>query len=70
MKKLLLAFMTLGLIISASSCKKCGYCQYGGGNGNGSAVCQSSSVVPGITSDYNQAKADCSAQGGVWVLTK
>ena len=70
MKKLLLAFMTLGLIISASSCKKCGYCQYGGGNGNGSAVCQNSTLAAVGADDYNQAKADCSAQGGVWVLTK
>ena len=70
MKKLLFAFMTVGLIASASSCKKCGYCAYGGSQGNGSAVCQSSSIVPGITSDYKEAQANCSAQGGTWVITK
>ncbi len=69
MKKILYTFVAIAAITSVSSCKKCGYCKdpiYG----NGSAVCQESSVIPGITSSYDSEKAQCSADGGTWVITK
>jgi hypothetical protein len=69
MKKLLFALMAGGILFSAASCHKCGYCRYGGSNGNSSSVCQSSSPIPGITSDYKEAQSNCSAQGGTWVVT-
>ena len=80
MKKLLLAFMAIATVVSASSCNKCGYCDnsHKPTNGgyvepNGSAVCQSSTPNPISSLDgesYKQVKADCSAQGGTWVITK
>jgi hypothetical protein len=69
MKKLLFALMAVGLMASASSCKKCGYCQYGGGQGNSSAVCRNN-TFPGVGDSYKEAEADCQAQGGQWVVTK
>ena len=69
MKKLFFALMATGLLFSATSCHKCGYCRYSGNGGNSSSTCQSSSLVPGITSSYDQAKSDCAAQGGAWVTT-
>ena len=70
MKKLFYSIVACGLLLSATSCHKCGYCNYGGGQGNGSSVCQSSSLIPGVTSEYDQAKSNCQAQSGTWVVTK
>lgn len=75
MKKLLFVFMAVGLITSASSCKKCGYCDHTNNvnnpQSNGSAVCQSSNAFENLDGEsYKQVKADCSAEGGVWVVTK
>ncbi len=70
MKKILFAFVAVGLMASATSCNKCGYCQYPGGQGNGGAVCQSGTLGPLGADGYKEAKADCAADGGVWVITK
>ena len=70
MKKILVALMAVGLMASASSCKKCGYCQYPGSQGNGSAVCQSGTLSPLGLDGYKEAKATCSSNGGTWVITK
>lgn len=68
MKKLLLALLTVGVSFIASSCHKCGYCRETGGY-NSSSTCQTTSI-PGIPSDYDEAKSDCASRGGTWVLTK
>mgnify|MGYP003351989870 CR=1 FL=1 len=70
MKKLLFAFMAIALIGSASSCKKCGYCKYNNGQSNSSAVCKNSTLAAVGADEYQQAEADCQAQGGSWQLTK
>lgn len=70
MKKLFFALMACGLLVSANSCKKCGYCQYSNGQGNSSAVCRNNTILAAVVDDYKQAEADCSAQGGTWVVTK
>ena len=78
MKKLLFAFMAIATVVSASSCNKCGYCDNSnkptsGGypQQNGSAVCQTSNPIEALDGNsYKQEKADCSADGGVWVVTK
>ena len=69
--------MAIATVVSASSCNKCGYCDNSNNpsNGypqdNGSAVCQSSNPIASLDGEsYKQVKADCSAQGGVWVVTK
>lgn len=71
MKKILFAFMAAGLIVSASSCKKCGYCDLGNGNTE-STVCKDNSLGPVSSSfdGYDQAKGDCERRGGTWVVTK
>ena len=70
MKKVFFALMAAGLLFTASSCKKCGYCQYGNGQGNSSAVCKQNGIFAAVADDYKQAEANCQANGGVWVLTK
>lgn len=70
MKKLFYSIVACGLLLSATSCHKCGYCKYANNGGNSSSTCQSSTLIPGITSEYDQAKADCQAQSGTWVVTK
>ena len=69
MKKLFYTVVACSLLISATSCHKCGYCKLPNGQGNTSSTCQSSTLIPGITSSYDQAKADCAAQSGTWVTT-
>ena len=69
MKKLFYTIVACSLLISATSCHKCGYCKYSNGQGNSSSVCQTSSLIPGVTSEYNQAKSDCAANSGTWVTT-
>lgn len=70
MKKLFFAFTTLALVTSATSCNKCGYCKMAGQQ-NGDAVCQTSNPIESLDGEsYKQAKADCSADGGTWVITK
>jgi hypothetical protein len=71
MKKLLFSALAVALIMSASSCKKCGYCQFP--TYNDEAVCSGGSdpltnTIDG--NDYKQVKANCQAQGGNWVDTK
>lgn len=68
MKKILYSLVAIAAISSFSSCKKCGYCKYPLYNGD--AVCQETSVIPGMTSDYDTQKAQCTADGGTWVITK
>ncbi len=68
MKKLFFAFMAAGLMLSAASCNKCGYCKYSSGS-NSSSVCQSGTLIPGVTSEYKQAQSDCKANGGSWEVT-
>lgn len=70
MKKILFAFMAVGLMASASSCNKCGYCNYPGGQSNTSAICQNGTLGPLGGDGYKEAKANCSANGGSWVITK
>lgn len=70
MKKLLFALMAVGLMASASSCKKCGYCDYPGTQSNGSAVCKNSTLGALGGDGYKEAEANCQSQGGSWVLTK
>jgi len=70
MKKLFFALMATGMLISATSCHKCGYCKFPNNGGNGSSVCQSSSVIPGVPSEYDTEKSDCAASNGTWVVTK
>ena len=67
MKKLLFAFMTIGLIASASSCKKCGYCRDSNGN-SGSAVCKGGTLGALGADGYKEAETNCHAQGGTWVI--
>jgi len=69
MKKILYVLLAVGALSSASSCKKCGYCQYSNGGGNSSAVCKNNSLG-GLLDEYQQAQADCDANGGKWVITK
>lgn len=69
MKKLFFAFATLALLTSVSSCKQCGYCKFPSGS-NGSAVCKETSVLGSIVDTYDEAKAQCSADGGTWEKTK
>jgi hypothetical protein len=68
MKKLLFALMAVGLMASASSCKKCGHCEYSTG-GNSSAVCKNNQLG-GLLDEYKQAEADCEADGDTWVVHK
>jgi len=68
MKKIFFALMAAGLMISATSCNKCGYCRYSSGS-NSSSVCQTTSLIPGVTSEYKQAQSDCKANGGDWIVT-
>lgn len=68
MKKLFFALVACSLLISATSCHKCGYCRKP--SGNDPSYCQSSSVIPGVPSDYDEAKSNCQGQGGTWVVTK
>lgn len=71
MKKLFFVAAAIALVSSVSSCKKCGYCNYGGNNGNSSSVCKNSNpVLAGMIDDYDQAKSDCQAQNGTWVVSK
>jgi hypothetical protein len=69
MKKLFFAFMTIGILASGTSCKKCGYCKYSNGQGNGSSVCQSNSIIPGVPTEYDETKSDCAANNGTWTTT-
>jgi len=69
MKKLFFALMACGLLVTANSCKKCGYCRDSSGN-NGSAVCRNNTLAPLGVDDYKQAEADCQAANGTWVVTK
>lgn len=70
MKKLFFAFMTIGVLASATSCKKCGYCRYPNGSVD-SSVCQGGTVIPGVPSEYDQAKSNCTGPSqGTWVVTK
>jgi hypothetical protein len=74
MKKLLFAIMALTIILSASSCKKCGYCLYASGL-RSSDVCQVTGAL-GATEeltvgadDYIAAESNCMAQAGAtWVV--
>lgn len=68
MKKLFFAFMTVALVASATSCNKCGHCQYTTG-GNSSATCQSANALTAVAGDgYKQAKANCEANGDRWIV--
>jgi hypothetical protein len=72
MKKLLFALMTVGLLASASSCKKCGYCHYANGS-NDDAVCSGGSDPLSNSlngNDYKEVQANCQAHSGTWVKTK
>lgn len=71
MKKILFAFMAVGLLFSASSCKKCGYCkdQYGQAGNNSSSVCKNN-TFGGLLDEYEQAESQCAADQGTWVVTK
>jgi hypothetical protein len=69
MKKLLFLFSSVILLSSLPSCKQCGYCRDSSGY-NGSAVCKESSVLGSVLNNYDEAKANCQAQGGTWTKTK
>jgi hypothetical protein len=73
MKKLLFALMAVGLMASASSCKKCGYCKNEGGipGNNGEAVCGGGSAFENAIDGnaYKEGKAQCGADNGIWVDT-
>jgi hypothetical protein len=69
MKKILYLLLVVGAMSSASSCKKCGYCQYPNGGGNSEAVCKDNSLG-GLLDNYKEAQAQCDADGGTWVNTK
>ena len=71
MKKIFFAFLAIGLLSGATSCKKCGHCQYSAAHGGGtsSATCKQSGLYAGLTGDpYQQAQADCVAAGDTWVV--
>ena len=67
MKKLLFALMAVGLLLSANSCKKCGYCRDANGT-TGSAVCKNSTESALGISSYKEAETNCHAGGGTWVV--
>lgn len=70
MKKLFFAFAAVALMGSATSCKKCGYCQYVTGDRSG-ATCQNSGLFAAVDDSYKQAEADCKATiGASWVVQK
>lgn len=71
MKKILFAFLTVGLLFSASSCKKCGYCEYPNGSTDAS-VCKDNSLGPisGSLDGYEEAQSECDRNGGKWVNSK
>ncbi len=69
MKKLFIALAVFAFTASASSCKKCGYCEYSAGN-NGNSVCKSGNPVLGVLDSYDVEESDCKAAGGKWVKTK
>lgn len=69
MKKLFYAFAALALLVSASSCKKCGYCKYPAGY-NSDSVCNQTGVLASVDNSYDEAKSQCSADQGTWVTTK
>lgn len=71
MKKILFALMAVGLMASASSCKKCGYCEYPGGATDPS-VCKDNSLGPisGSYDGYAEAQSECDRNGGSWVNSK
>ena len=68
MKKVFFGLMASALILSASSCNKCGYCQYAGGS-KSSATCQSTTTSALGLDPYKQAEADCKTNtGATWVV--
>lgn len=69
MKKLLFTLMATTLL-AAPSCKKCGYCHYNNGQGNGTSVCKNNTLGAFGLDDYNQKQSQCQADGGNWVVTK
>ncbi len=69
MKTFLFLFSSAILLCSLPSCKQCGYCSYPGG-ANDNAVCKEASVLGSLGNNYEETKANCSANHGTWVKTK
>lgn len=69
MKRLAFALMISAVITGMNSCKKCGYCSFGA-NGNSTAVCKGTTLIPGTPDEYDYEKANCSSQNGEWVVVK
>jgi uncharacterized ferredoxin-like protein len=59
MKKLFLAVVALGLLVSAQSCKKCGYC----GSSSSTEFCEKDNKTL-----YDLAKSTCESNGGTWTV--
>ncbi|HLP19005.1 MAG TPA: hypothetical protein VK174_01815 [Chitinophagales bacterium] len=67
MKKILFALMAVGLMASASSCKKCGYCKYANGSTD-AAVCKNTTASALGVDGYKEAETNCEAAGGTWIV--
>jgi hypothetical protein len=67
MKKLFFALMAVGLLASATSCKKCGYCRYSN-QSTSDVTCKNSTASALGVDGYKEAETTCHSQGGTWVV--